>query len=65
MDYYVLIVWRGVQPKLHGPYKTLQQRDQKAKKLRNDFGVTASLFPIEVSTGSEISINFYPADFFE
>ena len=65
MNYYLLLVWRGVQPKLYGPFNNVEERDKKAKRLRNDFGVTASFFPIQATEGSEISIDCYSENFFE
>ncbi len=65
MEYYVLIIWKDVQAKLHGGYRTVRQRDKKAQELREQFGTTSSYFPIEATEGSEISIDCYSAEFFQ
>jgi hypothetical protein len=37
MKYYILYVWGSVEPSLKGPYKTSIERDEAARKLRNNF----------------------------
>ena len=65
MDYYLLLIWRGVEPTLLGPFKDTESRDKKAKRLKTEYGVTATFFPIKLSRGSEIDVDCYSADFFE
>ena len=65
MDYYLLFIWRDVEPRLFGPFATAESRNRRAKKLRTDFGTTASYFPIELTKGSKISIGSYSETFFE
>ena len=64
-DYYLLFIYPGIKPQLKGPFETSQNRNEKAKQLREDFGTTAEYFPIEVSNGEKIDIDSYVGDFFE
>ena len=53
-DYYLLFIWRSVEPKLLGPYKTVQIRDNKAKELREDHGTLSEYYPVEVEKGAKV-----------
>ena len=64
-DYYLLFVWRSVEPKLLGPFETSQIRDDKAKELRDDHGDQSDYYPVEIEKGAEIDIDAYAGDFFE
>ena len=64
-DYYLLFVWRSVEPELLGPFETSQIRDEKAKELGEDHEDQSDFYPVEVSKGAEIQIDAYPGDFFE
>ena len=64
-DYYLLFVWRSVEPKLLDPYKTIKLRDEKAKELKEDHGDLSDYYQVEVSKGAEIDIDCYAGDFFE
>ena len=64
-DYYLLFLWNDVEPQLHGPFPTENIRDEKAKELRQKEGEEHGYFPLEITTGSEITVNSYPGSFFE
>ena len=64
-DYYLLFIWRGVEPKLLGPFETTEQRDEKAKELREDHGDQSDFYPVDVAKGAEIQVDAYAGDFFE
>ena len=64
-DYYLLFIWRCIEPKLLGPYKTSKIRDEKAKELREDHGTTSEYYPVEVEKGVRIEIDSYSNSFFE
>lgn len=64
-DYYLLFIWRGVEPKLLGPFQTIKLRDKKAKELREDHGDLSDYYPVEVSKDAEIEIDCYAGNFFE
>lgn len=34
MKYYVIGVWGDVEPELHGPFRSMKKRDDKARELR-------------------------------
>jgi len=65
MEYYLLFIWRDVEPKLFGPYEDTKSRDKKAKKLWKQNGPECGYFPLEVSKGSKIEISSYSGAFFE
>ena len=64
-DYYLLFIWRHVEPKLLGPYETSQIRDEKAIELREDHGTMSEYYPVEVKKGIKIEIGMYSNSFFE
>ena len=64
-DYYLLFIWRCVEPKLLGPYKTSQIRDEKAKELREDHRTLSEYYPVEVDRGTKVKIYSYSNTFFE
>lgn len=68
MDYYVLFIWQDVEPELFGPFKTEEERDNKARELRaseenND--LYSGIYPIDASEGSDITVDSYSNGFFE
>ncbi len=64
-DYYLLFIWRGVEPKLLGPFETIKLRDKKAKELRDDHGTLSVYYPVEISQGAKVEIGVFSGDFFE
>ena len=64
-DYYLLFVWRSVEPKMLGPFETSQIRDEKAKELREDHGDLSDYYPLEAEKEAEIQVDAYAGNFFE
>lgn len=60
MKYYVLEIYRDVEPFLHGPYRTEPGRDVEARKLRakDDQGVNG-IFWLNVTVGGDATVGFY------
>ena len=63
MDFYLIFIWKDVQPKIFGPFKNAKARDKKAIRLRNDYGEYCGYFPVEITKGSKIEVDCYPNSF--
>jgi len=62
MKYYVLFIWKDIEPELFGPFETIEQRDTKAKELEKENGVESGYFPIE--SESKVNVGSYSGSFF-
>ena len=47
MNYYVLHIWGDVEPQLHGPYKTAEERDDHARMIRADDDSEGGIYPLD------------------
>ena len=58
--YYVLEIYRDVEPLLYGAYPSEARRDAQARKLRgkDDEGENG-LFWLDVMTGGDATVGFY------
>ena len=65
MNYYLLILWSGVDITLLGPFADIQSRDKKAKEFRREFGEACEYFSLEATIGSKVEINPYSETFFD
>lgn len=63
MRYYILFVWRDVEPSLHGPYDTPDDRDAAARQLREEEGDEHGIYPLD-ATG-QVEVDCYSGAFFE
>jgi hypothetical protein len=60
MKYYVLEIYRDVEPFLHGAYTTEARRDKRAKELRQKDPQGANgLFWLTVTVGGDATTGFY------
>jgi hypothetical protein len=78
MNYYVLHVWGDVEPVLHGPYKTAEERDDHALIIRADDDSEGGIYALQVGvqghTGAEsksifplavVEVGTYSGGFFD
>ena len=71
--YYVLQTVQDVEPVLHGPYRTQQGRDKKAKQLRKECNeeFKDGLYPLDwrdpnnTPNPPALSVSTYSGGFFE
>lgn len=48
MKHYLFIVFDDVDPEIHGPYATPEERDSAARTFRKDHGSDHGLFPFDI-----------------
>jgi hypothetical protein len=60
MKYYVLEIWKDVEPFLHGAFESEARRDAKARKLRQQAASEENdLFWLDVTVGGDATVGFY------
>jgi hypothetical protein len=60
MRYYVLEIYRDVEPFLHGAFESEGRRDAKARELRQrDASEENGLFWLNVTVGGDATVGFY------
>jgi len=60
MRYYVLEIYRDVEPCLHGAFELEGRRDAKARELRQlDASEENGLFWLNVTVGGDATVGFY------
>ena len=60
MKYYVLEIYKDVEPFLHGGYSTEARRDKRAQELRQkDPEERNGLFWLNVNVGGDATVGFY------
>ena len=62
-EYYVLVVWSGVEPDLIGPYDSENERDKEAKQLRAFHGGDHGIFALDMVDGT-LGVFSWSAAFF-
>ncbi len=68
IEYYLIFIWGDVEPHLHGPYRTEEERDQAAHELRKEEGDEHGYYPAQVTMVNGrpvLSIDAYSGAFFE
>jgi hypothetical protein len=55
-DLYILIIWRGVEPVLTGPYKDSEVRQDALKALKKENGHESDYFSVDAPTGAQVEI---------
>lgn len=56
VKYFLIFVWGDVEPTVHGPFESMDERDEKALELRAENGRESGYFPAEVSDVGESNI---------
>jgi hypothetical protein len=60
MKYYVLEIYKDVEPFLYGAYDSEARRDTQARKLRTkDYDERNGLFWLNVTAGGDATVGFY------
>lgn len=63
-NYYLLAVWGDVDPEIHGPYDTPEERDEAAGELRDS--QDGGLYPITIMGDvQDVEVVAYAGGFFE
>ena len=62
--YYLIEVEGGVEPCVHGPYQTEEERDNAAKQIRNKQEDDDGLFMADVDEKGFLTVKSYVAGFF-
>jgi len=72
MKYYLLQIVDDIEPQVHGPYPTIERRDQVARELKALSGDRDGLFPMTISIAGfpdditpEVEIGSYSNAFFD
>lgn len=66
MKHYVLFIESDIEPNLHGPFKTEEDRDAKARQLRKEEGDFHGIYFLDTEADvSQIEIGTYVSNFFE
>jgi hypothetical protein len=63
-EYYLLTVWRDVEPNIQGKFKTPEERDRAARKYRTHHGNEDGVYGLDVVDGKP-KVFSYPDGFFE
>jgi hypothetical protein len=64
-QYYVLFVYGDVEPHLHGPYSTCEERDEKAQELRRENGMEdGGIYWLSQDADVRLECGSYSGDFF-
>lgn len=62
--YYLIAVEGGIEPSLHGPYDTIEERDEDAQEIAKDQDPGSDgLFPLDQEDDGQLSIGAYPGGF--
>jgi hypothetical protein len=64
-EYYLLMIWHDVEPELLGPWPTHEERDSRAKMLKELHGDEHGLFPMMLDENGLIVGCYSGADFDE
>ena len=65
MNYYLLVIWGGVEPGVVGPFKTEKERDDRAKEIKHLEWDKNGLFTFETEKNiPEIEFGTYSGGFF-
>lgn len=64
--YYVLFIWQDVEPEIHGPYDTEDERDGMALILRqrDTDDLKSGIFPVEIDEDGALQVDSYSGGFF-
>ena len=62
--YYLIEVEGGVEPCVHGPYQTEEERDNAARQIHKDLGENEALFWANVDRTARLIVGSYPSRFF-
>ena len=63
-NYYLLEVEGGVEPTVHGPYRTKHERDNAAKQIRRRQQEGDCLFRADIDEVGTLVVGTYTAGFF-
>ena len=63
-NYYLLEIEGGVEPTVHGPYRTKHERDNAAKEIRRSQQGDDSLFWADTDEAGTLVVGTYRAGFF-
>jgi hypothetical protein len=63
-NYYLLKVEGGVEPTVHGPFRTKHERDDAAKQIRQRQEEDDSLFWANIDEAEILAVGTYTAGFF-
>jgi len=63
-NYYLIEVEGGVEPTVHGPYKTRHERDNAAKPIRQGQEEDDGLFRADIDERGTLIVCSYMAGFF-
>ena len=61
---YLLAVEAGVEPSIHGPYQTEDERDRAAKEIHRGQEEDDALFWVDVDDAAGLTVGSYAAGFF-
>lgn len=62
--HYLIEVDEGIEPYVHGPFKTEDECDKEARRMRRTQGMDDCLFWADVDDGGVLSVGSYMAGFF-
>lgn len=62
--YFLVTVWNDIEPECEGPFKTEDERDQRAKDFREEEGDRHGIYWLNIK-GDKIEIGAYSGGFFE
>ncbi|MBI2997177.1 MAG: hypothetical protein HYY46_01760 [Deltaproteobacteria bacterium] len=62
--HYLIEVDEGIEPYVHGPFKTDDECDEEAKRMRRTQGMDDCLFWADVDEGGVLTVGSYMARFF-
>lgn len=65
MKRYLIRVWGCVEPYAHGPYKSSEQRDKRAKVIHRKMREEDILFGADINDDGGLEVWSYPGYFFE
>lgn len=62
--YYLIAVGGGIEPSLHSPYDTIEERDEDAQEIAKEQDPGSDgLFPLDQEDDGQLSISAYPGGF--
>lgn len=64
MNKWIVFVWGDVEPSIEGPFATDEERNEKAKQLRQEHGDEHGIYALDVEQGVP-EIFAYTGAFFE
>ncbi|OGV66917.1 MAG: hypothetical protein A2283_24315 [Lentisphaerae bacterium RIFOXYA12_FULL_48_11] len=62
--YYVLLIWKDIEPELFGPYSRARIRDKRAKALRTEHGYEHGIFSLDITARGMPKVGAYSGKFF-